>query len=446
MTRRQLLLAGAALSGAAACRSNKKEPPPASETIPAGPPQVGACGPDDDHNPEDWYKDDLAPTGYLVNPDGSDTNTVLAPAGPPQSASSAKARVNLHSLDAAAKDRLNAAYDALAKDFPATEMKVKESLGIQALIHNRYCSDSGTGVHRSDGGLFFTWHRAYLVFHERLVQWALKNRCGVSAATADSFRLPYWNPREDPGAYGESQRLGLFRMRGPKTADPPKLTVADCMETDLKTFGDRVLAWHGEVHRWMCGQFEQAKYSAFDPLFFAFHAYVDLIWQTSAAKTKYDHDIAAAPTPPPAWYGVFFDAGKPDNAGITIPGRQAWSKVDVNQFGDPKAWGYFYTDTVTCDANTSGLEFTNVELPSSDDQIFHLVARDIRNSDNEKEIATIRPFGHVHKSYPFVRAYITREQATEYTNTDRWSFWIRATYRQMPVSLKVTGKPVIAPG
>jgi hypothetical protein len=444
MNRRQLLLAGAALAGAAACSSNesKKAPPVVDETaVPVSPPTVGACGPENDNNPEDWYKDHLAPTSYLITPDGKDITTL----GLPQSAPSAKPRLNLHKLDATTKDHLDAAYAALAEDFPADKSKVKASLGLQALIHNRYCSDSTIGVHRPDGGLFFAWHRAYLFFHERLVQWTLKNKCGVDAATADNFRLPYWNPREDFGVYGETKRSGLFRMRGPESTDPPKLTVSDCTQTDLMKFGERVLAWHGQVHNWMCGEFEKAKYSAFDPLFYAFHAYVDLIWESSAVKGQIAVDQNATTKQIDPWYAVFFDATKPDNPLQANAGLQGWSKVDVNQFGDPMPWGYFYTDSVVCDANTPGLEFTDIELPPSDDQLFHLVVRDLQNSDNEKEIATIRPFGHVHKTYPFVRAYLTSEQAREYAKAERWDFWIRTTYQQKPVSLKVTAKPVLAP-
>jgi hypothetical protein len=439
MTRRQLLIA-AALAGATSCSSNDKATTRDEPALdPPGLPTVGACGSQSENNPEDWYKPHLAPTLYLIDPHGQDIDLEL-----PEITSVAKDRVNVHALDASAKDLLNMGYAALAEDLPSTViMKTKASIGLQALIHNRYCAIPGHGVHRSDGGLFFAWHRAFLVFHERLLQWKLKER-GVDATTANNFRLPYWDPREDFGVYGDATRSGLFRMRGPTTETAPKLTVADCMQTDLKVFGDRVLAWHGEVHNWMCGQFQQAKFSGFDPLFYAFHAYVDFIWESSPVKGQIGVDGNPGTKNIDPWWATFFDAERAEDPAVSSPGMRGWSKVNVNNFSDTTQWGYSYPGTAMCDPNSPGLEFTNIDLPSSDDQVFRLVVRDLQNADVEKEIATIRPFGHVHKSYPFVRAYLPLDQAREYAKAERWGFWIRANYEQKPVSLRVTAIPVLA--
>jgi len=438
MTRRQLLLAGAALVGTAGCSSKDETPPDNAAPTQINPPQVGACGPGNSHNPEDWYDPGLCPDDYLTTPDGHDSSDFSLPLP----AGGAKPRLNVHNLDATAKDHLAAAYDELSKDLSISP-KSDISIGLQALIHNRYCSNPTWGVHRSTGGLFFAWHRAFLFFHERLIQWTLKNRCGVAAAAADNFRLPYWDPRQDFGVYGEMQRTSLFRMRGPTTADVPKLTVSDCGQTDLEMFGDRVLAWHGEVHNWLCGEFKETRSSGFDPLFYAYHAYVDFLWESSPVKGQTMLDQKPSTTQTETYWGVFFDATKQNLAAAA--GKKKWSKVDLSQFGNPNQWGYFYSDGVMCDPNSPGLEFTNVELPDSDDQIFELMVRNLQNADDEKQIATIHPFGHVHKTYPFVRAYLTKEQVSEYSKEDRWGFWIRAMYQQKPVSVRVKAKPTPAP-
>src|SRR5262249_51820546 len=159
-------------------------------------------------DPEDWL-DNLSPSHYFINSHPGD-DAQLPHFSAPMSAT--RPRADIHTLDKSAAQQLSDAYTFLAKD-PAT--KVKPSLGLQTFIHHFYCSDTERGVHNSKGGLFFAFHRALLVFHERLLQWTLEKCCKVNPNTARNFRLPYWDPRSDQGVYSDPKLTGLYRDRGP---------------------------------------------------------------------------------------------------------------------------------------------------------------------------------------------------------------------------------------
>jgi hypothetical protein len=458
ISRRKMLLAGASLAAAAAC-SGPKDPetskgkPVLSGASPIANNDKGSlttnlaeCGQKSNFDPDDWHTDALSPREYLIEPMGG--TAVLG--GPPRASQAIVARPSVGMLgsSSSAATRLNDAYAALSEDLPDGKQKIKLSLGLQAMIHRQYCGHSSLGVHNWENGLFFAWHRAYLYFHEKLIQWTLKTRCGVSEVEANMFRLPYWAPGTDFGVYGEPGRMGLFRARGPSNSNAPKLTENDCMQTDLEAFGKRVIAFHGNVHNWLCGDFSNPSSSGFDPLFYAFHAYVDLLWESSGTTGQFNLRYNPSTLKHDPWYGVFFDATKPDVPGIN-PGQQGWTQVDLIDFNDPTMWGYRYDATPTCDPNTPALEFSDVPMPDSDIQDFRLVVRRRGNlitkfmGDDEKQIAEIHPFGHVPKVYPFVRAQMNVDEARKYADTSSWEFLTRATNYGNQVTAPFQGKPVI---
>jgi hypothetical protein len=359
-------------------------------------------------------------------------------AGLPQThpmASGVLARPSIYDLDSAAKKNLSDAYKAMSTGLaPGDTPDGKKSstlrpcLGVQATIHDRYCSDNAHGVHDAKGGLFFAWHRAFLFYHERLIQWVLKNRCGVDEPTANSFRLPYWNPQDWTqqagfGVYGDPQLKELYRDRGPSNSSPPSQTTSFGTETDPEKVGDLVLQWHADVHRWLCGDFTPPMTSGFDPLFYAFHAYVDMLCEATHAKGHIKLDAGGK-----KWWAVLYDVTADNNVDTTSDPPPGWVQVDLNEFNDPAKLGYSYVKRVPFEsfpADTPALDFVDISLPKSPDAKYQLVVRPKNSRQDGTVLTDIRPFGHQSMHHfvrvPLSKAGITPDQAKQYL-TDAWEF------------------------
>lgn len=147
----------------------------------------------------------------------------------------------------------------------------------QASIHGtssgfQYCQHGNYG--------FFPWHRAYLVYLERICQ---------KLTGEKSFGLPYWNWNQDPAmhpAFTADPSSPLYHTRsntdlsGTWGASAVSDATLDPMFGDgnFYTFSTQIEGTpHNTVHGAVGG--DMAGYtSAFDPIFFMHHCMVDFCW------------------------------------------------------------------------------------------------------------------------------------------------------------------------
>ena len=153
--------------------------------------------------------------------------------------------------------------------------------------------------------LFLPWHRAYLWWLEQNLQDQL-----------EQVALPWWNwtaVRQIPDTYAQqaigslSNPLHSFDMSSvPGAPDrhttrssgsPPPLPssreiTALLRVSDWNAFSDQLQDFHDSVHVWTGGDMGSADTAGFDPLFYAHHCYIDLIW----ARWQQIYGIANIPT------------------------------------------------------------------------------------------------------------------------------------------------------
>lgn len=321
------------------------------------------------------------------------------------------------------------AYDVISDDLHKPKnMKVKASLGLQAWLHLAYCEG---GVHDAQGGLFFLWHRAFLYFHERLLQWALKN---------ENFRLPYFDPRAGMTfeEFGNPGNPNLFRLRGPQPGStPPHLPQATCDSTNIDVFEKQVLDWHRKVHTgWFCGDFSNVPKAGLDPLFYPFHAFIDHVFECSHVSGQI-HLPNPSPTTP-GWWAMFYDPSADPTATdpTTKNAYSGWVQVNLNDFANPADWGIGYEGAVVCDANFERIEFADIDLPDGGhDRPYSVIARRKRSGlgkvlgHHEQLITRFRPFGHVSGPYPFLRAPLAKQEWKK-LNECEWEFVVRSDQRK----------------
>lgn len=146
---------------------------------------------------------------------------------------------------------------------------------------------------------FFSWHRAYLVYFERICQ----------ELTGDkSFGLPYWNWNQNP------QIHSAFTQAGSPLSHPRvNTTVAGVYDfsnanlnnifsdTNFFTFSSQLEGSpHNEAHTWIGGAFGGFG-SAFDPLFWVHHCMVDYCW------AKWNIEMDNDNTNDGGWNGTSWD-------------------------------------------------------------------------------------------------------------------------------------------
>jgi len=158
----------------------------------------------------------------------------------------------------------------------------------QANVHCWYCGE-GTQIHGS--WQFFTWHRAYLYFHERILGRLIND---------PDLRLPYWDwetpsHRRLPVAYSTpndtTNSLSNSTRTMSATDEIPEEDVGDdVMDAALNAgafaeFGGTATAGgipeyapHGSVHVDVGGNMGAFATAARDPIFFAHHANLDKMW------------------------------------------------------------------------------------------------------------------------------------------------------------------------
>jgi len=353
---------------------------------------------------------------WVRNPDWNQKPTTFEPwtfEGQPDK----QLRYDASRLPPQQHDLLDMAYGCLRADAQSRQ-KDQASLGCQAFVHAAYCSGSRNDIHKTGGGLFWAWHRAFLFFHERLLRWVLQHRCNVDLATANTLRVPYWKPSRDFGIFNTGQ---LYHCRTAGTAKLPELSRDAMMTTDLNTAGNYTLDWHNQVHGWVHGDFSPAATTGLDPMFYAFHSYVDALWEWSHVKGQLSLGQA---------WAVFYDPYRDDPSSGDI--NKGWVLLNLQDFADTDRLGYEYqpldSDPFT---DQTGLILTNIKLPRSDGPEYALsmrrraVGAKVIGDNQEQVIDTIYVFGHNHGTYEFKRVFLEQATVDEVLRGDTWEFVVR---------------------
>lgn len=162
----------------------------------------------------------------------------------------------------------------LMKDLDNTNPSDPRSWKNQAAIHGTIAGGFNFCQHNTDH--FFDWHRAFLLYFEKICQKLTGN---------DKFGLPYWNwnqtPDIHPAFLDPSSSLFLGRTRTSMTGSAATTTAAlDPIFTDTNffTFGPQIEGTpHNTVHGYI-GSTMATGGSALDPLFWTHHCMVDYCW------------------------------------------------------------------------------------------------------------------------------------------------------------------------
>lgn len=203
--------------------------------------------------------------------------------------------------------------DAVAamKALPASDPR---SWSAQATIHGTISGGFNFCEHGTDH--FFDWHRAYLLYFERICQKLTGN---------PKFGLPYWNWNQNidihPAFLDSASPLFLSRSRNSMSGSSAITTATlDPIFADgnFFTFRQQLEGTpHNTVHTFI-GQTMGSGGSALDPLFWVHHCMVDYCWY------KWNVDLSNDNTNDSSWIGHsdthFVDAdGNPASttAGLT---------------------------------------------------------------------------------------------------------------------------------
>jgi len=163
---------------------------------------------------------------------------------------------------------------------------------------------------------FFDWHRAYLVYFERICQKLTGNK---------KFGLPYWNWNQNPDIHpaylDPTSSLFLARSRTSMTGSSSTTTAAldpILADTNFFTYRSQIEGTpHNNVHGYIGGTLGGYG-SAMDPLFWHHHCMIDYCW------AKWNIELGNNNTNDPTWVNTpnqhFVDAdGNPAEitAGLT---------------------------------------------------------------------------------------------------------------------------------
>jgi tyrosinase len=199
----------------------------------------------------------------------------------------------------------------LMKALPASDPR---SWTAQAAVHGSISGGFLYCQHNTDH--FFDWHRAYLLYFERICQKLTGNA---------KFGLPYWNwnqnPDINPAFLIPASALFLARNRTSMTGSWAVTTAAldpILADTNFFTFRPQIEGTpHNTVHGYIGGTMGTGG-SALDPVFWTHHCMVDYCW------AKWNIELGNNNTNDPTWVSTvnshFVDAdGNPATvtAGLT---------------------------------------------------------------------------------------------------------------------------------
>jgi tyrosinase len=146
---------------------------------------------------------------------------------------------------------------------------------------------------------FFSWHRAYLLYFERICQKLTGNK---------DFGLPYWNWNQDStmhSAFTDSTSSLFHTRSGTSVAGYAAFSNATLntifSDTNFFTFGSQIEGTpHNSVHNIVNGDMATGA-SPLDPIFWAHHCMVDYCW------AKWNIELENDNTNDSAWTGTSWD-------------------------------------------------------------------------------------------------------------------------------------------
>jgi tyrosinase len=208
---------------------------------------------------------------------------------------------------------------AIYKD-AVTQMKAlpagnPRSWAAQAGIHGTVAGGFNFCQHGTDH--FFSWHRAYLFYLEKICQELTGER---------SFGLPYWNWNQDPAMHPEFT-AGGSPLNHPRinTTVAGDIAFSDATlntifaDTNFYTFSSQIEGTPHDMTHIIVGADMVTGGSAGDPVFWAHHCMIDYCW------AKWNIELENDNTNDPGWletsWNHFFDGdGDPAEvtAGVTI--------------------------------------------------------------------------------------------------------------------------------
>jgi len=188
-----------------------------------------------------------------------------------------------------------AAYkDAVTKMKARSAADVNDKRGwtYQAGIHGSVAA--GFNLCQHGNNHFFSWHRAYLFYLEKICQELTGNK---------NFGLPYWNWNQDPAihqAFLDPAPNPLFEARTRTTVAGQVQFITSTLDpifadTNFFTFSSQLEGTpHNRAHTWIGGIFGGGG-SAGDPIFYAHHNMVDYCW------AKWNNELGNNNTNDAAW-------------------------------------------------------------------------------------------------------------------------------------------------
>jgi hypothetical protein len=185
-------------------------------------------------------------------------------------------------------------------------------------LHN---GAAGVSTCQHQNEIFLTWHRALLSLFEQALQ-------ATYPGETDNLMLPYWNwgakasgielPKafedktsplylssRDPGGAGRTYTNDVMRVTILQTTTWRGFNGGECVLADCAgkpcakctaKYGAFENPYHNQMHNWVGGPMLEDTTAAEDPIFWSFHAYVDLAfdcWQ----RTHNDYTVGCPDCP-----------------------------------------------------------------------------------------------------------------------------------------------------
>src|SRR5262245_3080864 len=171
-------------------------------------------------------------------------------------------------------DQAVAIYKDAVSKMMALPSSNPRSWAAQAGIHGTVAGGFNFCQHGTDH--FFSWHRAYLLYFERICQ---------ELTGEKKFGLPYWNWNQDPAIHPEFTNAGspLFHPRNNTTVAGNPAFNNTTMNTifgdnNFFTFSSQIEGSPHNTAHGVIGQDMGTGGSALDPVFWAHHCMVDYCW------------------------------------------------------------------------------------------------------------------------------------------------------------------------
>lgn len=190
----------------------------------------------------------------------------------------------------AASDPILVSYRAAIKAMKALPATDPRSWTYQAAIHGTTMTQTRTAWNTCEHGTYFfwSWHRMYLYWFERIVRQMSKN---------SKWALPYWNwsspsqrrlpaPFRDPASelYTANRNPAMNNGTGSLPASDVNFAPAFSLTNFSTASSSLEAAPHGAVHVDIGGWMGSVPTAAQDPIFFLHHCNIDRLWNLWLAQ------------------------------------------------------------------------------------------------------------------------------------------------------------------